>query len=148
MHNLVTKLIFRGDFSKQNMIKMYRAHNENIRKLVPPERLLVIDVTQGQSYSVLTKFLKVRPPASIRESTAFPHVNNRADFQRSFITNSSMVGYSAGLLTAGLPYLLWAPVKREVGPPKKSHAMVPVSQAKAEPATGLFGMGGALGGWF
>lgn len=140
MHNFFSRMLFRGDFSKQNMIKMYRAHNENIRRLVPPSNLLVLDITTGRQHlGVLSKFLNVPHPQGFSDLTSFPRLNTRADFQSSFITNSAVIGYSTGLLTVGLPYLLWAPAKRDATPAKVSTAVV--ASAKPEASTGLLGLG-------
>lgn len=50
--------------------KKYREHNERVLRTVPPERLLVMNVTAGDGWANLCPFLGLPIPA-----TPFPHEN-------------------------------------------------------------------------
>ena len=52
--------------------KRYREHNQRVQAVVPPERLLVIDIVGGEGWQTLCPFLGLQPPAA-----AFPHANAR-----------------------------------------------------------------------
>lgn len=57
------------------MIRRYEEYNDEVRRAVPPERLLVHDVREG--WEPLCAFLEVPVP-----STPFPRVNDTATFRR------------------------------------------------------------------
>jgi Sulfotransferase domain len=54
---------------------MFRAHNERVKQVIPPERLLVYEV--GDGWEPLCKFLGLPVPA-----TPFPKTNTSEDFAR------------------------------------------------------------------
>jgi Sulfotransferase domain len=58
---------------RDTAIAAYRIRTGQVRELIPPERLLVFDVSEG--WDPLCGFLEVPVPP-----TPFPHLNLRADF--------------------------------------------------------------------
>lgn len=73
--------IWRKDFGgrfgyKDEALKAYRAHLEEVQRTIPAERLLVYDVREG--WGPLCSFLEVPVP-----DVPFPHLNDRASFERS-----------------------------------------------------------------
>lgn len=89
---------FRGSF-EANAKTVFAAHNDQVRSLVPPERLLEYDVRQG--WEPLCKFLNVPVP-----DTPFPSGNNQEDFHASCRAKDKIkamraAGY-AGAMVAGL----------------------------------------------
>ena len=76
-----TKLIWQRNHkgtmdNKAAAIALYNAHIENVKALVPPEKLLVYSVEQG--WGPLCAFLGVEVPA-----TPFPNVNDRAEIKKT-----------------------------------------------------------------
>ncbi|HKH79361.1 MAG TPA: sulfotransferase, partial [Solirubrobacteraceae bacterium] len=59
--------------SPAELIEQANAHNEAVKRTVPPERLLVWEVTEG--WEPLCEFLEVDVPAE-----PLPHVNDRDTF--------------------------------------------------------------------
>ncbi|MEM7539320.1 MAG: sulfotransferase family protein [Chloroflexota bacterium] len=57
-------------------IDIFQQHNETVQQVVPTERLLVYEVSQG--WTPLCNFLDVPIPTD----TPFPHVNDKAQFQK------------------------------------------------------------------
>lgn len=64
---------FEGDFPNQGK-RIYKEHYENVRSLVPKERLLEFSIKDG--WEPLCKFLGDPVP----QGTKFPHVNDNSDF--------------------------------------------------------------------
>ncbi|ORY95610.1 P-loop containing nucleoside triphosphate hydrolase protein [Syncephalastrum racemosum] len=63
---------------KEAMKKMYEAHNENIKKVIPAERLLVVQLGQF-GWKELCDFLDKPVP-----DVPYPHGNTTAEFQKNF----------------------------------------------------------------
>lgn len=57
-------------------MEIFQQHNETVQQIVPEDRLLVYDVRQG--WEPLCDFLEVPLPVD----EPFPHVNDKAQFQR------------------------------------------------------------------
>jgi hypothetical protein len=74
---VVVEQSFDGSLEEANAISAFNAHNDEVRRLVPPERLLVYEV--GQSWEPLCSFLGLPVPA-----TPFPRVNSADDFAARF----------------------------------------------------------------
>jgi hypothetical protein len=74
---VVVEQSFDGSLDEANAIHMFNAHNDEVRRLVPPERLLVYEVAQG--WAPLCAFLGRPVPA-----TPFPKVNSTDDFAARF----------------------------------------------------------------
>lgn len=79
--------IARKDFGVQIddrdfMTAAFRRHNEEVRRAIPPERLLVFEVTQG--WEPLCSFLGVPVP-----DKPFPRVNTREEIGRMMSANPS-----------------------------------------------------------
>jgi hypothetical protein len=60
--------------SKTNVLKIYAAHNAEVKRTIPPSRRLDFDIAQG--WTPLCKFLSVPVP-----ETPFPKVNSTAEFR-------------------------------------------------------------------
>jgi hypothetical protein len=66
-------LLRHGPPPRERMIEMFKAHNAEVRQLIPAERLLVYQVSEG--WAPLCRFLGVpQPPAP------FPRVNSAEEF--------------------------------------------------------------------
>ena len=65
---------FQGKFlDKEFMEKVFNEHNEEVKKYVPADKLLVFDVTEG--WEPLCKFLDAEVP-----DEPLPHTNKKEDF--------------------------------------------------------------------
>ena len=64
---------FPSGHSPSALIEGFMAHNEEVKRVVPPDRLLVWEVTEG--WEPLCEFLGVDVPAE-----PLPHANDRATF--------------------------------------------------------------------
>jgi hypothetical protein len=74
VNRLITEQTFGGDMSKANVLKVYAAHNAEVRRTIPLSRRLDFDVAEG--WAPLCKFLSVPIP-----ETPFPKTNTTADFR-------------------------------------------------------------------
>jgi hypothetical protein len=77
---MATKLVweqtFDGNFEdRRYAIEVFKRHNEEVKKHVPPERLLVYEVKEG--WKPLCEFLGVEIP----EEKPFPHLNDTEAFK-------------------------------------------------------------------
>ena len=75
---MIVKLIkddtFGGDLSRDNAIRVYEAHNQAVRRDVPPEKLLVFNSRDG--WEPLCSFLGVAVP-----ETRYPRTNSTDEFR-------------------------------------------------------------------
>ena len=74
------EMIWRGTFDgrfedRQHAIEVYERHNEEVRRHVPAERLLIYEVKQG--WDPLCEFLEVPVP-----DEPFPRLNDTQEFRR------------------------------------------------------------------
>jgi hypothetical protein len=60
---------------KERMIARLKAHEDEVKRTIPPQRLLVFNVAEG--WAPLCAFLGVPVP-----DVAFPHINSSEDFRR------------------------------------------------------------------
>jgi hypothetical protein len=74
--------------------KYYEEWNEEVKKCVPKERLLIFNVKQG--WKPLCDFLEIPVPKGDRP---FPHVNETKDFQKML----GFLKYSGIALVYGVP---------------------------------------------
>jgi hypothetical protein len=75
MKTLIWEGTFNGHFAdKDYAIEIFNQHIEEVKKYVPPERLLVYNVKEG--WEPLCIFLGVEVP----RDKPFPHLNDRASF--------------------------------------------------------------------
>jgi hypothetical protein len=65
---------FGGSLDKAHAIEVYNRHNEQVRRTIQPDRLLVFEVRQG--WEPLCRFLGVAVP-----DEPFPHLNDTASMQ-------------------------------------------------------------------
>jgi hypothetical protein len=75
----VSELVWEGDFDgrfgdREHAIEVFERHNEEVKRRVPPERLLVYEVKQG--WGPLCDFLGVEAPRK-----PFPHLNESRAFR-------------------------------------------------------------------
>ena len=70
-----------GHAEPQQLIDTMNRHNEEVRRNVPPERLLVWKVTEG--WQPLCEFLDLPVP-----DEPFPHLNDRTEFLNRIIDGS------------------------------------------------------------
>ena len=104
---MVDRLIWDGMFQgrfedKAFAIEVFNRHNEQVRRDVPPDRLLVFDVREG--WEPLCAFLGVPVP----EGKPFPHVNDTAQF-RSQIQRGARIVRTVGytVVTVVALILVW-----------------------------------------
>jgi hypothetical protein len=64
---------FHDDFSEENMIRVYEAHNEEVKRTIPKDRLLVFEAKDG--WAPLCAFLGVNVP-----DQAYPSMNSTEEF--------------------------------------------------------------------
>ena len=96
--------ITEGEWDKSRIIKAYEAHNEEVMKEVPSDRLLVLDFSKGDGrWDKLCPFLNL----SVPNGTPFPKVNYRSSFQFN-IKVYSVLGVMLGCLLLGIPFLFQA----------------------------------------
>ena len=81
MGNMSKKLIWQRSHkgtmeNKTAAMAFYQAHIEEVKALVPPEKLLIFTVNEG--WGPLCKFLDVPVP-----QTEFPNVNDRAQIKKT-----------------------------------------------------------------
>ena len=96
--------LFDGRFEDRSYaIEMFHRHNEEVRRRVPPERLLVYDVKEG--WAPLCDFLGVEVP-----DEPFPHLNDTREMRRrllGLVAASAAVPILAGaVVIVALAYLL------------------------------------------
>ncbi|HEX4303259.1 MAG TPA: sulfotransferase [Rhizomicrobium sp.] len=71
---LIGEKTFGGDFSEAHMIDVYERHNAEVKRVIPKDRLLVFEATDG--WAPLCEFLGVPVPA-----TPYPKNNTTEEFQ-------------------------------------------------------------------
>jgi Sulfotransferase domain len=77
VNTVVVDNAFGGSLEKRHAIDVFNAHNEEVRRTVPPERLLVYE--SGQGWDPLCAFLGVAVPEA-----PYPKVNTTDDFAARF----------------------------------------------------------------
>jgi hypothetical protein len=71
---IIVEDTFGGSLDKAHAIEVYNRHNEQVRRTIQPDRLLVFEVRQG--WEPLCRFLGVAVP-----DEPFPHLNDTASMQ-------------------------------------------------------------------
>ena len=74
----------------EHAMAVFRAHTDEVRATIAPERLLVYDVAEG--WEPLCEFLAVAVP-----ETSFPRIHSTEEFQRPVDKSGSNGGRSARL---------------------------------------------------
>jgi len=88
---------FNGEFTDRvKAIQVYKAHLDEVRRTVPPERLLVYDVKDG--WKPLCDFLG-RP---VPQDAAFPNLNDRLFFRRVMLALRVLEWLVPALILAAL----------------------------------------------
>jgi len=77
VNKLVVDNSFSGSLDKAHAIAVFNAHNDEVRRTVPPDRLLVYE--SGEGWDRLCAFLDVPKP-----QTPYPEVNSTEDFAARF----------------------------------------------------------------
>ena len=97
---------FDGRFEdKAYAMEVFERHNEEVKRRVPLEKLLVYEVKEG--WGPLCEFLGVEVP----ENTPFPYLNKAADFRKTVRRRYALpfgvlaVGVLAAGLTTGIALL-------------------------------------------
>ncbi len=103
-HRMLDRLVWDGMFQgrfedKAFAIEVFNRYNEQVRRDVPPDRLLVYEVREG--WQPLCAFLGVPVP----EGKPFPHVNDTAKF-RSRIQRAARIMRMAGYCILGIVVLI------------------------------------------
>jgi len=102
-----------GEWDKSKIIRAYEAHNEEVIREVPTDRLLILDFSKGDGqWDKLCQFLNLPIPNGI----SFPKVNDRSSFQFN-IKVYSVLGFIVGCLLLGIPFIFQA---QSLIPPVKS----------------------------
>jgi hypothetical protein len=105
IHDVIWQGAFQGRFSdRTHALAVFNRHNEEVRRVVPAERLLVYEVKQG--WEPLCAFLGAPVPSG----KPFPHLNDGAQFRsriRRVAWTIRITGYTVlALILAGLAWLL------------------------------------------
>jgi hypothetical protein len=74
---VVVDKTFSGSLDRDHAIQVFNAHNDEVRRAIPPERLLVYEA--GQGWDPLCAFLRVPVPEA-----PYPKVNTTDDFVARF----------------------------------------------------------------
>lgn len=116
MTGMVNTLVWQGTFhgrfeDRQYAIDTFNWHNQEVMRLVPPDRLLVYDVKQG--WEPLCQFLGVPVP----QDTPFPHLNDGAEFramiqQRAQNFSRMVSAVVGGIALLALGAIVWARRRR------------------------------------
>ena len=77
VNTIVVEKTFGGSLDKAHAIQVFNAHNEDVRRSVPREKLLVYE--SGEGWEPLCDFLGVPVPAA-----PYPKVNTTCDFVSRF----------------------------------------------------------------
>lgn len=75
---IITEQTFGRDTSKANVLKVYEAHNAEVKRTISPDRRLDFDIAQG--WEPLCRFLGVAVP-----DTPFPKTNTTAEFRARMV---------------------------------------------------------------
>src|SRR3712207_2349159 len=80
---MTEEIVWRGTFDgkfedKRHAIEVFNRHNEEVRRRVPQDRLLVYEVKEG--WEPLCEFLGVKEP-----DTPFPHLNDATEMRRRML---------------------------------------------------------------
>jgi hypothetical protein len=104
---LIWEGVFRGRFEDRAFaIEVFNRHTEEVKRVVPPERLIVYEVKEG--WGPLCSFLGVPIP----EGKPFPHLNDAEEF-RSRIRRGTLVVRAVACSVVGALALIvaWIVVK-------------------------------------
>jgi hypothetical protein len=77
VNTIVVEKTFGGSLAKDHAISVFNAHNEEVRRSVPADRLLVYE--SGEGWEKLCDFLGLPVP-----STPYPALNTTGDFLSRF----------------------------------------------------------------
>jgi hypothetical protein len=111
--NMVDDIIWEGTFDgrfedKPYAIGVFERHNEEVKRRVPPDKLLVYEVKEG--WGPLCKFLCVEEP-----DKPFPRLNDTAEMRRRLRTMRS-ISYALPAILALLAALAFVLARRRARP--------------------------------
>ena len=95
---LVGEKFHQGYNSKESWVRNFNRHNEEVQRVVPREKLLVYQVSEG--WEPLCKFLGLPIP-----DVPFPHLNDTNEYRR-MLHMANIIGYVLGATIVGLVLLL------------------------------------------
>jgi hypothetical protein len=99
-HHVIWNGTFHDRFQeRKHAIAVYQRHNEEVMRVVPTDRLLVHDLSDG--WEPMCKFLDVGIP----ENTPFPHLNTAGEFWHRI--NARRFRRVIGLGLAAAAFLTW-----------------------------------------
>ncbi|MEZ4615462.1 MAG: sulfotransferase [Caldilineaceae bacterium] len=106
--DMINGLIWQKTFDNRfadhaHAIAVFNAHNAEVQRVVPPERLLVYTVKEG--WEPLCRFLDVPVP-----DKPFPHLNDTAEFQLMMKRRrwlAQLLPWALGLMAAGVAIALY-----------------------------------------
>lgn len=106
MGEMVQALIWQGTFGgrftdRDYAIEVFNRHNEEVKRTVPPERLLVYDVKEG--WEPLCRFLQVPVP----KDTPFPRLNDTATFNNFMKMRKRVMQGALAVLVALLGWAVY-----------------------------------------
>jgi len=111
--NMVDDIIWEGTFDgrfedKPYAIGVFERHNEEVKRRVPPDKLLVYEVKEG--WGPLCKFLSVEEP-----DKPFPRLNDTAEMRRRLRTMRT-ISYALPAILALLAALAFVLARRRARP--------------------------------
>lgn len=102
VNTLVWQNTFKGRFQERGYAReVFEAHIAEVKRVVPPERLLVYDVRQG--WEPLCRFLNVPVPQGVN----FPHLNDSEAFKRRIRAVQAFSYFCLLVALSGLGLLLY-----------------------------------------
>ncbi|KAI1267774.1 hypothetical protein F5Y18DRAFT_378793 [Xylariaceae sp. FL1019] len=101
-----TKRVFgAGIWGSKDDVKLYHAHNDMVKRVVPKDKLLIFNPKDG--YPVLCEFLGVPIPKDEEgNDLIYPHVNDRETMAKGFMA-LKLLGYASWTIAiAGITFTL------------------------------------------
>lgn len=100
MVRLADEIVWKNTFDdrfedRRHATETFKRHNDEVRRRVPPERLLVLDVREG--WAPLCDFFDVEAP-----DRPFPHLNETREMRRRLFGLAAASAAAPVLVTAGL----------------------------------------------
>jgi hypothetical protein len=115
INTLIWEGTFNGNFEdKQQAIEIFNQHIEDVKKYVPPERLLIYNAKEG--WEPLCAFLGVEVP----KDKPFPHLNDRDSFTNRAQQRSRTLRVGVSLVTTSIIVFFFF-ILRRLGKTRKRH---------------------------
>jgi hypothetical protein len=99
VRKVISRDMFGGDYSKENVIKCYNEYIESVKRDCPKDKLLVFRATDG--WEPLCKFLELPVPEG-----EYPNTNSSAEFEHAkrALNTAGWLIMSAPLISAAAAY--------------------------------------------